>query len=128
MKASELRIGNYVDGEGKTIIIESINWDGINGCIDRYDEYSIDALKPIPLTEQWLLDFGFRKYGTYFTRKYGKRVKYHKVTPKFHKESKNYREPYFVYNPSRIEINYVHQLQNLHFSLTGEELTIKVRV
>lgn len=124
MKASELRIGNYVYFKGKVDIVPEVRQTNklLGYCVvERY-------YKPIPLTEQWLLDFGFKKYDAYYTTKYGRRLKYHKVTPRFPKESKYYREPYFVYNPSRIEINYVHQFQNLHFALTGEELTIKDKI
>jgi hypothetical protein len=53
MKASELRIGNYVYFHGD---VEEIN-------IDHFNIFNIikdGALLPIPLTEEWLVRFRFR--------------------------------------------------------------------
>ena len=116
MDARELRIGNYVTvdhprhGE-KYIEVESVTNDTINM---EFRPYYIGDLQPIPLTEDWLLKFGF----VYI---YGE----------WHKEGFNFCiNDKIVYTSN--EFNYtevcklesVHQLQNLYYSLTGEELCI----
>ena len=125
MEAKELRIGNYVlDRGGKILRIDW--WENINKvCMDmningqkvhpltEHAEYC----QPIPLTEQWLLDFGFettsiRTYELPNTR--GLVI-----------VSKMKGEFLIKLNKNSIWIKHVHQLQNLYFALTGEELTLK---
>ena len=63
MKASELRIGNYfLDGEDKLCKTHSINHNYIICWINKHiGSLDIKYVKPIPLTEEWLIKFGFRK-------------------------------------------------------------------
>lgn len=84
-------------------------------------------LSPIPLTEEWLLKFGFTfkrtdKSNTYTLGSF--RASY--VT-----EGRFKNKRYLTYgNALTFEdfwnCKYVHQLQNLHYSLCGEELEITV--
>ena len=100
MKASELRIGNIV----KQGIIESI---GISLIQVSDTIYESEVIEPIQLTEEWLLKFGFRKV---------------------YKTCYQYKD--FILDDRfimmdidiTIQLKYVHQLQNLYFALTGEEL------
>ena len=146
--ANELMIGNYVTDEFyesfKTIIeVESINEKGINLIIEddgNYPEcakiwiepeYSLDKLFGIPLTEEWLLKFGFSEGFDWLSGDYTNPVNYklavtrNRDTPGFY--ISKYLEGGFV--GSRVVLNdtieYVHQIQNLYFALTGEHLTIK---
>lgn len=112
MNASDLRIGNYVKGvrvgKVKTIFSTHFQVDDINSVSLGYSIQ--DKFEPIPLTEEWLIKFGFTKnFEEYSTKhlKIGKRV----------------NKKGFYYGGR--EIKHVHQLQNLYFALTGEELTIK---
>jgi hypothetical protein len=110
MKASELRIGNYVnDRFDAEVTVCDITHGGIN-LNYGYSTISIDELKPIPLTEEWLLRFGFDKpfktVGDFERWQKGEfRLLNGKLLPL-----------------SNVEIQHVHQLQNLYFALTGEEL------
>ncbi len=59
MEANELRIGNYVESSIEEIgmlkvlaITTARNTNYINAC-------DIKFIEPIPLTEEWLLKFGF---------------------------------------------------------------------
>lgn len=116
MKANELRIGNYIkDPYNKTIRLVSVEKDA-------------SMLTPIPLTEEWLVRFGFKKLVnscSYFITD----ILYLALCNNdFFIVSTEYEdeEPPFLYHPEvahKLEIKYVHQLQNLYFSLTGEELT-----
>jgi hypothetical protein len=69
--------------------------------------------EPIPLTEEWLLKFGFEEWDKNAWQK-GFDLSIHKI------------DSIFWYNNNGINvlIKYVHQLQNLCFALTGEELTL----
>lgn len=77
--------------------------------------------KPIELTEEWLLKFGFipNKYKDEYTI-----CPYGKNTYVLDKEYTDKGEWDFCYEEAYlVTIKYVHQLQNLYFALTGEELT-----
>lgn len=117
MKASELRIGNLVTYNGKEISITPnalfefyyIHNTHANSKIDRRD------YKPILLTEEFLLRAGFKK-GTLI---------YKNDSFNFNGEIVFKGEDSFRYFGTNAKLKYVHQLQNLYFALTGEELTIK---
>lgn len=130
MKANNLRIGNWLEFEDKTMTVSSIHIDdtirfkvpygGSIGC------FKLSAhIKPIPLTEEWLLRFGFENYETDKSRVY--RLNGFMATYVFNGRFKGKR--YLKYHNITFEdfghIQHVHQLQNLYFSLTGEELEIK---
>ena len=125
MKAQELRLGNWVLDPviKKPIVI----YDGSD--LDKASGY-----QHIPLTEEWLIKFGFEK------------VESDDFSPNFFKEHKEAfvifeddmsvavtctKETYYLkgqysyYAPSTERTKYVHQLQNLYFALTGTELQIK---
>ena len=106
MEANELRVGNLVlDKFEKTFKVKEIHY---NKKTKRY---------PIQLTGEWLLKFGFEKYEENESTDWYKREKF-KV--KLLKE-----KDIFILAINRLHIKHVHQLQNLYFALTGEELTIK---
>jgi hypothetical protein len=107
MKTTELRIGNWV----KT-------WDGKEEQIQH--GWEIDEGNetfPIPLTEEWLERFGIMQNTWFEDGSY------------MIKEDRGFGWEMYVRNAvktKRISFAYfkhVHQLQNLYFALTGEELT-----
>lgn len=130
MKASELRIGNYVN-YGSDIVdsVVSINYNMVH--LSQYSALDYDDIQPIPLTEEWLEKFGFefqehespigmmlytnsdwdfcilKEFGTFS-----------------YAESQGEDYEYFDVKCLRT----VHQLQNLYFALTGEELILNVRL
>jgi len=147
MKASELRIGNKLihseittDKFGKVFSITAIFKDGaIQGTYSYEDQYyeqaeneiscRIDKLQAIPLTEEWLLKFGFKKnIDEAYEIETGRKA----ITIS---EAQDDGYCFLCY---RCDIgmdyvgidfvDYVHQLQDLYFALTGEELTIKANV
>ena len=76
----------------------------------------VDFLKPIPITEEWLLKLGFNKTGGTYEFIDGL------VELVFHKG-----EVFEVIEgqwQSFKHIKYIHQLQNLYHALTGSELQI----
>lgn len=118
----EIRIGNYLLGKIEDELDErKVYWkeyqikdaDDFAGIRDDWD-------KPIPLTEEWLVKLGFDYYPD--NDSYQLESLYGFVI--FGRIGKGFNV--FV-NSDEIgnQINFVHQLQNLFYALTGEELTIK---
>jgi hypothetical protein len=112
MKAEELRINNlvyksYPDGK-EICTINNVSKNFINGL-------GISAIEPIPLTEEWLLKFGF-KYDEFISPMYRPKA-YSILGMTLYKESE-------IFCYSNVKLKYVHQLQNLYFALTGVELEL----
>ena len=84
-----------------------------------------NGFEPIPLTEEWLLKFGFKKkMGFYEIR--GKRSKLMLVKSTLRINLAQQCITEITYGDCyAFNLSSVHQLQNLYFALTGEELTIK---
>lgn len=138
MTVEELRIGNYVStgngvaySEEKVTSIETFVSEqfkiGFNNRVDV--KYYCDDIKPIPLTEQWLFDFGFKKnHNKYFFDDW--------IILEI--EDGDWLDPsldVFIKRPHQKEKCYltcvfsVHELQNLFYAVSsGEELTIKEKV
>jgi len=135
MKASELRTGNLIYFlDDRKLSIKKICTIGqipdaetMKVKADRYFIGFLDSgfwmdfkdgkFKPIPLTNEWIKNFGFTEseaIGVFFSGK----IDLERISSdqgygvSIHEE------------PIGLEINYVHQLQNLYYSLTGEELTL----
>lgn len=144
MKAQDLRIGNLVtDNWGSSIYeVDSINSKGISLFVEDDGnwselakkwvgaEYEFEDIKGIELTEEWLIklglipdrsvlfelpisiqekckgDMGFKKSAFFF----------------------NNREDVNMWMDcqTRVCVKYVHEVQNLVYALTGEELDVKL--
>jgi hypothetical protein len=114
MKANELRIGNFyeIDQYPDDRIIIQIE-DGID--IDLCNKLNAS---PIPLTEEWLLKFGFVKVKDDIFRLLEDDIIICTVS-KIGSDEFEYEQ----LKVRGIYVQFVHQLQNLYFALTGEELT-----
>jgi len=127
MEITEFRIGNLIKVKDKIVTINSLSADGYNHYVDDYGHFpiccweKISESSPILLTEEWFFKFGF------------KRLNYALVGP----ATDSYLHPEVsIWNPPGDEefrlndtvhcpiIVFVHQLQNLYFALTGQELKI----
>jgi hypothetical protein len=146
LKATDLRIGNWV------VLVKENIYENKDYQLDAYDIYKAsefdditECLLPIPLTEEWLIKFGFEKINERTFRIIDKS----KDEKLGYKDERNWKELDIIYweyiamgsyakgykfkwNDEKYvnyqkekTIDYVHQLQNLYFALTGEELTIK---
>jgi len=111
MKAEELRIGNTINYLGKHVNCTAETIYAVSKIIQPSVMYL-----GIPLTEEWLLNIGFEKKGNIY---------------------ENWTMFTVWVNPDVFdgfiadwadkairEVKYVHELQNLYFSLTGEELNL----
>ena len=121
IQAKELRLGNLTNlGEVKVIEYPNLFY-----VVDE-DNVSFKStwakIEPIPLTEEWLVKFGFVAHEHY-------EGNYNIIS--------NSKQRFLIRTRTdvvQIRLNgrpiinkmpeYVHQLQNLYFALTGEELTI----
>jgi len=141
MTATELRIGNYVtidnpkyhpNVKGRTLVVLSVqSWREEASVslmhIKQEDNYVIpslgqliDFVKPIELNEDWLLKFGFE--GEFLDYSLGKLNVCLKDPIGVYKRGRTYYNSWCILEK---QPEYVHQLQNLFFALTGEELLIK---
>lgn len=125
MKVSELRVGNFIQvpfGNEEPWVREvySISGDFVvteNGRYCDDDEFDF-----VPLTKEWLLKFGFD--GVDFEKTLINQIK---ISFEFRHDGLSYQLGFRTDWLPCIEIKYIHQLQNLYFSLTGQELTFKLK-
>ena len=124
MKANELRIGNIIKlSESNEIFMAyeicSSGFRVRNKNEDTWiEEWQFEGIE---LTEERLVKFGFElDYKSDYSISYG-HIKNCKFSYKFNiTENKSWLE----YHGGAIECKYAHQLQNIYFALTGEELAI----
>ncbi len=127
MEARELRIGNYVLVKERDDFSFQVNEDSISNFAKGTLE-----IRAIPLTEEWLVRFGFEKSDINIDEDqeescfYTKEFNQHGMKREFIVND--------IYNSAHftladidltVEIEYIHQLQNLYFALTGQELILK---
>jgi hypothetical protein len=126
MKANELRIGNLViDRKGQICKVERIEKEFEECKILSNTALTHLPVEPIPLTEEILVNWcGFKKGILFDTILYLSNANWH-ISLKDSVYQLNYKEnPKNQWIPVCINLKHVHQLQNLYFALTGEELTI----
>jgi len=127
MKTTELRIGNYFHHEETLVDVSIIHrthfyCESIDG-ISHGNSFQ-ENFQPIPLTEEWLLKFGFNKEENAFYYPY-KAIFITINLGKYPYIGLCRKEDYALTDEFEY-IKYVHQLQNLYFALTGNELEIKL--
>lgn len=116
MEAKELRVGNIIGFiNSHHIVLPNDIVDCHNGLWNNVDTY------PIKLTEELLLSFGFEEseYGFFnidIPKKYKAKISFSRTM------NCQVCQSGLGFN---VCVQFVHQLQNLYFSLTGMELTIK---
>jgi hypothetical protein len=129
MQANELRIGNLVikslkSGNGRKIEAE-IGHADIARIFEKTGSFNYE---PIPLTEEWLVRFGFiydptiAKQNQSYWDKYGNQRIFSLAK---YEEGLFFEDIVIGGDIYKTEIKHVHQLQNLYFALTGTELTLK---
>ena len=135
MVASELRIGNLFQLGLEYLPLVSIDNDRAYanlGCVVRIGDKSVwlGRLDPIPLTEEILLKCGFERSikenillspyeGSQENESFSKMV-FSLKDMSFIVNSNNY-------DSHEVKCCYLHQLQNLYFALTGQELKIRLQ-
>ena len=123
MKASELRIGNYIQFRHTETPVKITLGDFVR----EYKNEHLEDYEPIPLTEEWLVKFGFEKVtdfqfsidDSYLTLKV-EDDNWDELCMDVFIMTLDMHKPFYI-----TCIEYVHQLQNLYFALTGTELETK---
>ena len=134
IKANELRLGNYIKSGingaydekgiiGKVLEIgnEERDFEQIYcECDESFEWFFKGNYFGIKLTEEWLLKFGLEKIGiwTFSLNLVGN------LDLIYYLGEKGWSIGLKSYSDFS-NLKYVHQLQNLYFALTGEELIIK---
>jgi hypothetical protein len=140
MKANEFRIGNLVVVNDIIYKVLGIDEDSlmVEPTIDFEHLISMERtnrFQPIQLTEEWVLKFGFKEI-----KRYSHDFEEIIYSKSIIVGSENHCEGLLISMPFKvgfigdylsdeeytlnIDINNVHQLQNLYFALTNEELKI----
>ena len=130
MKANELRTGNKIIScfnriETVKSIIEHDNNEEYHEiykhliCVKEFgNQYNLAEIKPIPLTEQRLIDLWFETDHYTFWKNGNKKI-----------QIGFFKDGFFLIWKGSLQdrfgkkLEYVHQIQNVWFELTGEELT-----
>jgi len=126
MKATELRLDNLIleAGEVSKIYLLEHRYKSVYQINDiTVDERTMsDRFQPIPLTEDWLIKFGFVFNGKLDGWELAGWMPFH-----IEKRTTNYMW-WFVTTFKKDwqvgKLQYVHQLQNLYFALTDKELQL----
>jgi len=111
IKENELRLGNWIQSRSdckKDFVAFQVYKETFFDIESTYGEFI-----PIPLTREWILNFGFQE-------KYSEKRIYFRIKGMLI-EVKNGSK--FYYN--NIHLKHVHELQNLFFVLNKKELIIK---
>ena len=122
MKNSELRIGNLILFENKTVEVTGISKSALNFGKHGFAINILEWFQPIELTEEWLVRFGFTLNMDNFNWNAAigeNEIKDFKLALRY-----SNRIGWFFQSKCTV-IKYVHQLQNLYFCITGEELKLK---
>lgn len=115
IQANELRIGNLILFYKDVIEINYINKTHIGYGKGNFAPISFNNFEPIPLTEEWLLKFGFEVSEIF-------KNSYILNSVEIYIQDGLY---WYDFGNDRVEVKTIHQLQNLYFALNDEELTIK---
>ena len=120
-------MGNYfIDYEGKVF-----KWELVHFHLLISAEIDINEMikEPIPITEEWLLKFGFEK-DTHIDgyKVIGKSdcywIQEMRAVLFLKSDIRDINYPYIDMAGNHIRLDYIHQLQNLYFAITQKELTI----
>lgn len=133
MNARELRIGNWIldtDNGDEYQVVEITENGFVAGPMEVYPA-GMEGNYGIPLTAEWLTRFGFKESSNNLVFDHPA-----PAIPENEYKDLGTCYPAFFFNKrpevqkwmdchTRVTVEYVHQLQNLYFALTGSELTLK---
>jgi hypothetical protein len=127
IKAKDLMLGNYINASGIVCEVYGIKTD-LEGVTEQqlYDTISFKpiecellenlpkSIEGIKLTEEWLIKLGWTKQGDYFFNKWSFQLE------------RFVSRKHFVYvaNDMYIRLEYVHNLQNLYYTIMGSNLKL----
>ena len=128
MKASELRLNNWVRFSEEQIDFKVVEISEKGIAVVNVSEETwieLDQFEPIKLTEEWLVKFGLLGTSISSTKKnYWSKERDFSIDVEFTFVNDELLYFYVLCQNRKTNIQYVHQLQNLYFALTGEELQV----
>ena len=109
IKATDLRVGNlvYLTNENGEIHIDQITSIDIYDCSVSPEKFN-QSRKPIPITEELLINAGARKIGETSYNLHGMQI--------------NLTDGKWIEYVHQIEIEGIHHLQNVFYFIKGKEL------
>lgn len=120
MNPNELRIGNLIHVDNHIAKVVSISEMGIaTKIVERASQSTNSGSRsPIPLTEEWLIRFGFKLDKDVYLLGLDNVLVIEFL--------EDYAQLATIDSGlcTGLDIEHVHQLQNLYFALTGEELKL----
>lgn len=140
LKKNELRIGNLLhypnydnDGKDRVFRVRDIYTDddkvGLTNGIIMLPSSRLKYLKPIPISGEMLIKLGFIKgkckFGDNYVLIRNDYEIYFVIEQWVDTNSKWINHWHIKYTVKPFNIKYIHQLQNLFFAMTGEELVYK---
>lgn len=141
MRANELRIGNLIAMNladfpenyfkvmevAETAMMVTDEWNCEISIRTGHDFYDVENMEPIPLTEEWLNQFGFNMNPDWTHEPNDGATAL--LDLGYFRICRNMMGGIMLEDKSGIStgvgVDYVHQLQNIYFVLTGEELKLK---
>jgi hypothetical protein len=122
IKKNELRIGITVFYFGRETTLHNET-----ELLNAFEQLEMGFIIPIPLTEEWLLKLGFDMNPDWNKKRMDGCVSFLELGYLY--IAQNMLGGITLYDneslSTGVHIYFVHQLQNLYFALTGNELTIK---
>jgi hypothetical protein len=119
IQANELRIGNYVKALGEYRIVMGITSGEFPSSYVKFEgliPVKIIHLNPIEITEEWLIKLGFQSEEAFCYELDNILINTSRELIWIHTKCKNNVELEMPY--------YLHELQNLYFALTKNELKL----
>ena len=114
IQAQDLRIGNWVSNGEVEFQLASKDIYHLDIYVNRV------IANPIPISPEWLERFGFQKIiGC------GWQLDIETNHYCLYSENGKYVDLFVYSDEVGEQCKYIHQLQNLYFALTGEEITVK---
>lgn len=126
LKPQDLRYGNLIEYKGKIFIVKAIEAFIVTATRGKGNvEFTYAEINPITITEEILLMAGFNNNGIYLQKEVNKYFTFKLIPPKSKDDPFHFMPHASIY--WGVDLYEVNQLQNLFYSLTGEELEINLK-
>jgi len=122
MEAKNLRIGNFIsDANASDSFFAQVKKLDYSRCYYGQFHSAYSDLKPIPISEEWLIKFGF-----VLVVKQGNQGEFRVY--QLNEITYNTNHGWWWKHHLTVQPKYIHELQNLFFAITGTELELKTDV